>query len=54
MAYAWFVDPDQRTLEVFRHEGARWTLLGAYVGDAAVRAEPFDAIDLDLTPLWSR
>jgi len=31
----------------------RWTLVGAHEGDAKVRAEPFDAIEIDLAALWT-
>jgi len=30
----------------------RWLLLATRASDALVRAEPFDAIELDLLPLW--
>ncbi|MBN1208258.1 MAG: Uma2 family endonuclease [Myxococcaceae bacterium] len=50
--HVWLVDPDVRTLEVFRLEGTRYVLLGAHTDDAAVRAEPFDAIELSLRVLW--
>jgi Uma2 family endonuclease len=50
--HLWFVDPVARTLEVFRLEGARYTLLVTYTGMARVRAEPFEAIELDLAFLW--
>lgn len=50
--HAWLVHPLWRTLEVFRlHEG-KWLSIATHVGDAHVRAEPFDAIELDLSLLW--
>jgi Uma2 family endonuclease len=49
---AWLVKPDARTLEVFRLDGDKWLLLGVHTSDALVRAEPFDAIELDLLALW--
>ncbi len=53
--HAWLVDPSLQTLEVFRREGDRfWTLLATFVGDRKVRAEPFDAAELDLALLWAR
>jgi len=52
--HAWLVDPASRTLEVFTLEGERWVLVGTWDGDARVRAEPFDAIELELGALWSR
>jgi hypothetical protein len=39
-------------LEVFRLEGDFWLLLAAHRDDEVVRAEPFDAVELDLLPLW--
>ena len=53
VGHIWLVDPLQRTLEVLRREGSRWLILGVYRGDAKVRAEPFDAIELDLAVLWA-
>jgi Uma2 family endonuclease len=50
--HVWFVDPEARTLEVLRLEGERYTLLGTHAGPARVRAEPFDAIELELAILW--
>jgi Uma2 family endonuclease len=52
--HAWLVDPASRTLEVFTLEGERWVLVGTWDGDTRVRAEPFDAIELELGALWSR
>lgn len=52
IGHAWLVSPDQRTLEVFRLQEGQWLLLAVHGGDEVVRAEPFDAIELDLLPLW--
>jgi Uma2 family endonuclease len=52
--HAWLVDPVSRTLEVYRLEVDRWLLLGTHRDDAVVRAEPFDAIELELSALWER
>jgi Uma2 family endonuclease len=52
VGYAWLVNPTTRTLEVLRNEGARWLVLASYAGDAWVRAEPFEAVELDLLALW--
>ncbi len=49
--HAWLLNPIARTLEVYRLE-ERWTLLATYAQDEKVRAEPFDAIDLELAALW--
>lgn len=54
LAHVWLVDPLLKTLEVYRLEGERWLLLYTYQGERTVRAEPFDAIDLELGALWAR
>jgi hypothetical protein len=44
------------TLEVLRLEGDRWTILATHAADAGglrVRAEPFEAVELDLGALWA-
>ncbi|MGK4422561.1 Uma2 family endonuclease, partial [Klebsiella pneumoniae] len=45
---AWLIDPAARTLEVFRRTDAGWLALPPYRDDAHVRAEPFEAIELEL------
>jgi Uma2 family endonuclease len=50
--HAWLIDPVNRTLEVYRLQGDGWFLVSTFGGDGAVRAEPFDAIDLPLGALW--
>lgn len=51
--HAWLVNPLLRTLEVYRLESKRWVLIGTHEGDTPVRAEPFDAIELELARLWA-
>ena len=46
------VDPLAHTLEVMSLDAGRWTQLGRYEGETKMRAEPFDAIDLELGALW--
>ncbi|KFE62960.1 Uma2 family endonuclease [Hyalangium minutum] len=50
--HVWLMDPEARTLEVFRLEGTRYVLLVTHTGLARVRAEPFEALELDLAYLW--
>jgi len=50
--HAWLVDPLDRTLEVFRLESGRWDLLAMHRADEIVRAEPFQAVEVDLLGLW--
>jgi Uma2 family endonuclease len=52
--YVWLIDPLAKTLETYvLGEQERWREVRMYEGDACVRAEPFDAIELDLNGLWS-
>ena len=52
VGHAWLVDPALETLEVLRlHEGS-WLLVLTTGGDEKVRAEPFEAIEIDLAGLW--
>jgi len=50
--HVWFIDPEARTLEVFRLDAERYTLLVTHAGAARVRAEPFEALELELAFLW--
>lgn len=50
--YAWLIDPALMTLEVFRLESGRWSLLDAWSENDKVRAEPFQELELDLANLW--
>lgn len=48
----WIIDPQLLTLDVYRLEGKVWVVAGTFDGDVRVRAEPFEAIELDLSLLW--
>ncbi len=50
--YYWLVDPAETLVEAFRRVDEAWLRLGAWSGDAKVRIPPFDAVELDLEPLW--
>jgi hypothetical protein len=50
--WAWLVDPLARTLEVLKLENGRWTILATHAGTEVVRAEPFEAVELELAALW--
>jgi Uma2 family endonuclease len=54
VAHVWLVDPLVKTLEVLRLDGPSYRLVATWHGDAKVRAEPFDAIELELAVLWAR
>jgi Uma2 family endonuclease len=53
VCWAWIIDPLQRTLEVLELGSGGWTMRGAWRDNAKVRAQPFDAIELDLSVLWA-
>ena len=52
VAHAWLVDPEARTLEIYRRADPLWTLVATHGGDEIVRAEPFEAVELDMLLLW--
>ncbi len=54
VGHAWIVDPIAQTLEVFVREGDAFRLTASHVGDMVVRAEPFEAVEVDLGYLWER
>jgi Uma2 family endonuclease len=52
--HVWLVDPSAKTLEVHTlGEDSRWREVRLHRGDAVVRAPPFEAIELDVSTLWS-
>jgi hypothetical protein len=51
--HAWLVKPTDRTLEVLRLREGAWTIVGVWEDNAHVRAEPFEAIALELQRLWA-
>ncbi|QRN99917.1 Uma2 family endonuclease [Archangium violaceum] len=51
--HVWHVDPLARTLEIFRLEGGHWLLVEAFAGEEPVRAEPFEAVELELALVWA-
>ncbi|HEX8434390.1 Uma2 family endonuclease [Archangium sp.] len=50
--HVWFLDPEARTLEVFRLDGARYSPRATHTGTGRVRAEPFESLELELAALW--
>jgi Uma2 family endonuclease len=52
VGYLWLVYPTMHTLEVYRLEGQRWVVASSHGGAEAVRAEPFEAIELDMSRWW--
>jgi Uma2 family endonuclease len=52
VTHLWLLDPSARTLEVYRRETAAWVVASTHGGDEIVRAEPFDAVELDMQRWW--
>jgi len=50
--HAWLVDPLDRTVEVLRLEAGKWTSVTTYREDQIIKAEPFEAVEIDLLPVW--
>lgn len=54
--HVWLIDPVAHTLEVYRAQGSAperaWLRVKTFTRPEKVRAEPFDAIELDLALLW--
>ena len=51
----WIIDPIAQTLEVLRNESGQWLAVSSFAveeGDLLIRAEPFDAIELELDGLF--
>ena len=53
VAHVWLLNPLIQTLEVFRRLGdGGWRVVATHRGEVQVRAEPFDALQIDLTRFW--
>jgi Uma2 family endonuclease len=52
VSHLWLLNPDARTLEVYRLQDGEWRVVAVHTGETPIRAEPFEAIELDLATLW--
>ncbi|HVT42990.1 MAG TPA: Uma2 family endonuclease [Thermoanaerobaculia bacterium] len=52
--FLWIVDPSLRTLEVLARKDGGWRLVSAHSGDTVICEPPFEAVSIELAPLWSR
>lgn len=52
VAHAWLIDPIARTVEILRLDTGGWLIVATFSDLDVVRAEPFEAIELDLSLLW--
>lgn len=53
VSHLWLLDPRFKSLEVWTLDAKRWREVDTFEGDVRVRAEPFEAIELDLSALWA-
>ena len=51
--HVWQVDPPKRTLDIFQLVGGRWERVGSFGREETIRAPPFEALELELSLLWS-
>ena len=52
VSHLWLIDPDVKTLDVFRLESGKWLFLGTSAENDCIRAEPFLDIEIALGDLW--
>jgi Uma2 family endonuclease len=52
VGHLWLVEPLAKTLEVYRLENGRWVVASTHGGSERVRAEPFEAVELELSRWW--
>lgn len=52
--HLWLADPDLRLIEVYAQDRGAWRHVQTARGDVKVRAEPFDAVEIDLARAWER
>lgn len=52
VGHLWLVDPNAKTLDVFRLEDGKWFVVGVFFENDRVRVEPFAEIEFSLSDLW--
>ncbi|GKT07408.1 Uma2 family endonuclease [Desulforhabdus sp. TSK] len=52
VGHIWLIDPANLTLDAFRLESGRWSLLGSFSEHDTVRIEPFQETEIHLGDLW--
>jgi Uma2 family endonuclease len=52
--HLWIADDQDRTLEDYRLTPGGWLLVKTFSGEEQIRAEPFEAVELELGWLWRR
>ena len=54
VGHLWLVEPTNETIEVYRLTEGLWMHVTTAGADQVVALEPFQALELDLLPLWGR
>jgi Uma2 family endonuclease len=54
VGHLWLVDPLAQILEVYRRTSELWTRVSVHTSEDRIRAEPFEAIELELGLLWEK
>jgi Uma2 family endonuclease len=52
VGHIWLIDPLTMTMDAFRLESGRWSLLGSFDEKDKVRVEPFEEVEINLKDLW--
>ena len=52
VGHLWLAEPLAKTLEVYRLENGRWVVVSTHTGGEHVRAEPFAAVELEISRWW--
>lgn len=50
--HLWLIDAVAATMDAFRLESGRWSLLASFSENVKVRVEPFQEIEINLGDLW--
>ena len=54
VAHYWMVNPELKTIEVLRLDGATYRIIKVIRDEAPQRIEPFEAIEFPVASLWER
>ncbi len=54
VAHCWLFDPALKTMQVLRNVDGRWLVASGFTSEDKVRAEPFEALELELSRVFPR
>lgn len=52
VGHIWLIDPIAMTMDAFRLESGRWSLIAGFSENDRVRIEPFQEVEISLGDLW--